>query len=385
MKGRGSEIAPIEDLCLDDGMIHIFVAGPGVGEGIAVALPGTGWLLVDGCEVRGRSILLELVQRFRRTDDALELLVLSHPHEDHARGLAKSIEALEPRAIMLTGKDPLGPHILACARSWLTGLEHTHTAEELRRRGVFSALKAVEAWESRHPGGLVCGLDGVTRQWGRVRLHTRAPTAGAHLNRVLDEFVSGRRTFVNEASLVLELEYGKARIVLGGDLPRNRHGIAPVPTGWDHVMADHPHLGGHSMLKIPHHGSEASFEDRLMSPASPDTTRSWVLTPFDSSRLPRAFDATGIPRLIGRNHTLNLTRLMASCVLRDPTLTSVPLADLLDRRTTQAMGDPFADAAEDTRPRGDVDPMQPVWAFAFDDSGALCGQWRGGAALQIIA
>jgi beta-lactamase superfamily II metal-dependent hydrolase len=383
MRSEDAEVNSIEDLRLDEELLYVFVAGPGVGEGVAVAFPHAGWLLVDGCEAGGESILVEIVGRYRRADDALELLVLTHPHEDHARGFAKAVEALEPREIMLTGKDPLGPHVLECARAWLSGLERTHTAEELKRRAAFGALKSIEAWESRHPGGLSCGLDGVTRQWGSVHLRTCAPSAGPHLNRILDELANGRRTFANEASLVLELDYGAARVVLGGDLPRERAGNSLVPTGWDHVMGTHPQLGSHSILKIPHHGSAGSFEDRLMTPAQDEVIRPWVITPFDSSRLPRIFDPGGILRLLQRNHSLEITRLMASCELRSATRFSVPMADILERRTARATGDPFADAGEDTRPHGTVGPLEPVWAFAFDNSGNLRGRWRGEAALQI--
>ncbi|TVQ88165.1 MAG: hypothetical protein EA397_17370 [Deltaproteobacteria bacterium] len=36
---------------LDRSLLHVFVAGPGTGEGIAIALPGPdlGWILIDGC------------------------------------------------------------------------------------------------------------------------------------------------------------------------------------------------------------------------------------------------------------------------------------------------------------------------------------------------
>ena len=32
-------------------LLYVFVAGPGYGEGIAVAFPERGWLMVDGCQV----------------------------------------------------------------------------------------------------------------------------------------------------------------------------------------------------------------------------------------------------------------------------------------------------------------------------------------------
>lgn len=41
------------DLALGGNDLAVFVAGPGLGEGVAVALPGGGWLLIDGCRAGG--------------------------------------------------------------------------------------------------------------------------------------------------------------------------------------------------------------------------------------------------------------------------------------------------------------------------------------------
>lgn len=36
---------------LDRSLLHLFVTGPRDGEGLALALPGTGWVLIDSCQV----------------------------------------------------------------------------------------------------------------------------------------------------------------------------------------------------------------------------------------------------------------------------------------------------------------------------------------------
>jgi hypothetical protein len=53
------------------------------------------------------------------------------------------------------------------------------------------------------------------------------------------------------------------------------------------------------------------------------------------------------------------------------------------RTDLQRTGDPFLDAGVDIRPGTACGPLDAVWCFAVDDSGALRGQWRGAAGLEV--
>ena len=93
---------------LDRSLLHVFVAGPGFGEGIAIALPEKGWILVDGCRTGGRAgqdlPLLAILRRWRRSDDEpIEWMLFTHPHEDHADGFAEVVDALTPVRIGMMG------------------------------------------------------------------------------------------------------------------------------------------------------------------------------------------------------------------------------------------------------------------------------------------
>src|SRR5215217_3497310 len=94
--------------------LHVFVAGPGQGEGIAVALPERGWMLVDGCSTADRRFPLEaILQQWRMTDDdPVEAMVLTHPHEDHVEGVAELIEALSPKQVAVTTGSTPGSTLL---------------------------------------------------------------------------------------------------------------------------------------------------------------------------------------------------------------------------------------------------------------------------------
>lgn len=350
-----------------------------------MALPGGGWLLVDGCAPKeSEPTLLALHRRFARQGDRTYALVLTHPHDDHAQGFAQAVEALEPEHIVITARSPTGEHLLECARAWLAGTSHGATSEQLRYRTVVSALKAIERWEAAHPGGIVRGVDGqqVSLPGSPVTAFIRAPAAGAHLHTVLDELAQGRRARANQASLVLELVFGAARLILGGDLPvRDSNGVA-VPTGWQRVMQLHEHLSQHVLLKLPHHGSEGALDETLMEAATNSSLRIWACTPHDRSGLPDR--ARALPWLLSRNAPLHLTHPSSRWVLQASAASpEVAMNQVLDKRGQATTGDPFADGAGDLQSPQAPSALAPVWAFAFDSAGSLRGRWFGETALAL--
>lgn len=88
---------------LDRSLLHVFVAGPGYGEGIAVALPHSGWIVLDGCRVStGHLPILSILDRWRSPTEPVDALLLTHPHTDHAFGIRETIEGTAPRRIGVT-------------------------------------------------------------------------------------------------------------------------------------------------------------------------------------------------------------------------------------------------------------------------------------------
>src|SRR5690606_34016910 len=73
------------------------------GEGIAIALPGKGWLLLDGCETRdGELPLVAILERWRQPDEPIDAVLLTHPHTDHVYGLRDLIETTAPARVGVT-------------------------------------------------------------------------------------------------------------------------------------------------------------------------------------------------------------------------------------------------------------------------------------------
>jgi hypothetical protein len=352
----------------------VFVAGPGYGEGIAVALPGSGWLLIDGCCVSDdRLPLLAILDRWRSSDDPVDALLLTHPHTDHAFGIRAAIEATSPRRIGLTTL-PAEP-----ARVF-TSFEASRPAgsgalEQRRRQIVLGAMLAIHQRFLAVPDELLALIDGTQIPLGArdAVAFVRAPDAT-----LVEMYLNGtRRGDPNELSAIVELQFGTTRIVLGSDLPTVSAAGAPLRGGWNAVMARHPQLGAHQGLKIPHHGSPAAFHEALLPSGA---RRTWWISPFNRGR--RLPPAENVARLVTLNGEVSLTATPLARATQ-PTHVhpgDVPLAEL---PALFAPASPFAPGALTVTPP-DVEPLEPVWCGAFDDRGALRGAWRGERAFRVV-
>ncbi|WP_428263161.1 MBL fold metallo-hydrolase [Haliangium sp.] len=367
--------------------MHVFVAGPGVGEAIAVALPERGWLAFDGCRTGARFPLEAILKRWRRgVDDPLYAYLLTHPHSDHAAGVPQLIDTYSPQYIGVAATDP--PSVSLLFEAAELGKRVRATVEALDADDVRAAVLAIERWHEEHPDGLLRLHDGVSipLPGGDVSALVRAPAPKG-----LATFLAKRRLgpwlrrHANHISVVVEIGYGDARVVLGGDLPRYPAGgkQRPVPTGWNQVLKSHPHLGTHNLLKVPHHGSRKAQHPGLMT-ASADE-RAWCVTPYNRSRLPRLARGDGLALLLDAQPSICLTAVPASKSVQAPVPHPghIHLSQLRTRIEVQRTGDPFLDRGIDIRPAA-CGPLDAVWCFAVDRGGALCGAWRGDVGLEVM-
>ena len=191
----------------------------GTGDAILVQAPGNRNLLVDGggtydgrFDVGARVVAPVLWDRYIRR---LDLVALTHPHPNHARGLV-SVLRLFPTDHLLTNGTPMDGgylrDILAAGKRWNT--QH-HTALSGRRE-----------W-----------------RWGNLRLTVLSPPSTAEQARM-----PWNPKSENDRSLVMLLQYGEVRILLTGDIQHaTEHWLVAYR---DDLRAD--------VMQVPHHGSKTS-------------------------------------------------------------------------------------------------------------------------------
>lgn len=211
-----------------DGRLHMTVLDVGQGDAILLRGPAGSRMLVDTGPDPDR-LLAELDRRLPVWDRRLDLVVITHPHEDHVAGLALLLERYDIGAIAEPGMIGLGPGDAAFRRR----LAELGRTTQILAAGDRLALDGVEA--------LV--------HWplpGRVPLRP-----------------SGGGKDVNNVSIVLELRHGQRRLLLTGDVEEE---IDPLLLANGIAPAGGPPI---DVLKVAHHGSATASTDALLESLRP--------------------------------------------------------------------------------------------------------------------
>ena len=191
----------------------------GTGDAILVQVPGHHNLLIDGggtydgrFDVGARVVAPVLWDRHVRR---LDLVALTHPHPNHARGLV-SVLRLFPTEHLLTNGTPM------------------------RHGYLRDLLAAGERWNTRHETALSGRRDW---RWGDLRLTVLSPPNTAEQARM-----PWHPESENNRSLVMMLQYGEVRILLTGDI---QHAT-------EYWLVTHRNDLRADVMQIPHHGSKTS-------------------------------------------------------------------------------------------------------------------------------
>ena len=210
-----------------DGRLHITVLDVGQGDAILLQGPNGGRALVDTGPDPDRLIAL-LDQRIPAWDRRLDLVVLTHPHEDHVAGLAAILDRYRVGEIAEPGMIGPGPGDAAYRR---------RLAELGRQSRTLAAGDSVT-------------LDG-------IRMDVDWPLPGTVPLRPPDT-----GTGINNVSIVLDIHFGARRVVLAGDVEQQ---IDPQLLA-EGIARDGQPL---DVLKVAHHGSGTATTDAFVEQMKP--------------------------------------------------------------------------------------------------------------------
>jgi len=211
---------------VSDGRLHMWVFDVGQGDAIMVKTPAGHTALVDGGP--GATPLLNGVGShvpFWQHD--LNLLVLTHPHQDHMMGFAELVRRYHVEQIVQTVFTPTS----SIQTEWLA---------EIKSLGI--PVKR-----------LVRGQTITFAGEPDISLRVLSPTTP-------DAHQEGENGDVNNTSIVLKLAFGKHSVLLEGDAQLEaEHDMAlTLP---DDLRAD--------VLKVGHHGSETSSSPEFLNLVQP--------------------------------------------------------------------------------------------------------------------
>ncbi len=204
------------------GRLQVTVLDVGQGDAILIEAPDGQVVLIDGGPSVGR-LLNELGAALPVSEHRIDLVVLSHPQEDHVAGLAGLFDRYDVGAVLA------GP-----------------------REDPIPAYQAFRDAIEAHNVPLIEAQTGLIASLGDdIELEVLNPPP---------EGVHGGADELNENSVVLRLVYSDVSFLLTGDL-----GFV----GEDVVMASGLELRS-TVLKVGHHGSDGSTSASFLDAVAPD-------------------------------------------------------------------------------------------------------------------
>ena len=232
--------------------IEVSLIGPGYGESILLHLGDGTWLVVDSCVgADGTPVALQYLDGLGVDPaKAVKMIVATHWHDDHIRGMSELVKACASALFCCAGA--LGSREFLSATGGLAGRDFSEVGYGVREiHSVFSYLG------SSGSSPVWAGPSRRVFQRGSSEVWSLSPGDDLfeRFLRSVEGWVSpegetARRNpspSPNQLSVVLWVKCGAAIVLLGGDLEKS---------GWAAVLDDETKpTPKASVFKVPHHGS----------------------------------------------------------------------------------------------------------------------------------
>ena len=295
--------------------LEVSVFGPGYGECVLIHVGHGVWLVVDSCidPRTNRSAPLGYLESIGfNPASAIDLVVASHWHADHVRGLhelytvasaakfscasalaGKEFVSLAKIYSEGAGKIPVGPEELY---KCLTTLRHRakETGKSHHRWAITDRL----LWQSSESSKLKVKLTALSPS---DEMFTRMQQMMLNYVTLLKKGYSEPRLIAgcpNDVAVALLLEVNGRQILLGSDLEQE----ANPSVGWSAVLVSEAVKESKCcMFKVAHHGSASGHNDQVWDKLLEQEPIA-LLTPFRHGklRIPTQTDRERILRRTGR-------------------------------------------------------------------------------------
>lgn len=260
--------------------LEISIFGPGYGESLLLHVGDNDWLLVDSCvNPRSRNpIALEYLNQIGvDPSEGVKLLIASHWHDDHIRGLSKIVQACKNAYFVFSSA--------LKAREFLTLVFGFGKRSMMETSGVHEFYEILSILGDRKDAckfaiadRLLWRKDGIAEGTCRpCEVHSLSPSdtsvrlALEEIGRLLPSQKEPKRRLVNRRpnhnAVVLSVQVAEVVIILGSDLENT----SKDGTGWSVIVDSSTRPKGRGcVLKVPHHGSISSHHqgvwDKMLHP-----------------------------------------------------------------------------------------------------------------------
>lgn len=206
---------------LPDGKLHLSFLDVGQGDSIFIQTPNGRQILIDGGP-DSKVLLPELGERVPFWDHSLDLVVLTHPGEDHLTGLLGILRRYRVGKVLESGFE-----------------SDSSTYQEWQRLIEEKDIERIIAYRGQ-----------------RIKLGEGLKMKVLHPPKSL---LRGTASDSNNNSVVIWLAYGKTSFLLTGDL---------MEEGEEVLLRKEPNLQA-TVLKVAHHGSSNSTSEEFLRTIDP--------------------------------------------------------------------------------------------------------------------
>lgn len=210
-------------LTMPDDRLHVSFLDVGQGDAILIQTPADQKILVDGGP-SPQAITLSLSKKLPFWDRSIDLLVLTHPQEDHLAGLIEVLQRYKVKAVLDSGMGSDSP----LYKQW---------------------LQLIAEKKIKHYTAVAGQLISLGEGTNLEVLHPQASTFQITFSDI----------DINESSVVLRLISGEASFLLTGDIGT----VAEALLLSKGVSLDS------TVLKVPHHGSKTGLIPEFLSSVDP--------------------------------------------------------------------------------------------------------------------
>ena len=301
-----------------DDELEVSIFGPGIGESVVVHVGNGDWVIVDSCMATGGRLPVGIQYLNDLGVDpaaSVRLIIATHFHDDHIRGLCAVVEACPAARFVCSAALGVQEFFQLLEANNQLDVDEPGTGEFDR---ILQLLDARSELHGRRvtPDYALDGTilyertDAPLSSQLRALSPSSATITAAHLRvgRLVPSIGEPKKPTTdigaNELSLALWLRLGAASAVLGGDLEeRGRAG-----EGWRAVVASRVRpTTKATVFKVPHHGSPtARHADVWTQMLEPNPVA--VVTPYarGARKLPARSDLDWLCKKTPKVHVTSL-------------------------------------------------------------------------------
>lgn len=251
--------------------LEISLFGPGYGESLAVHMGDRRWMIVDSCvdpDTRRPAALDYLDSLGVDCAKEVVLVLATHWHDDHVRGLADVVEACEGARFLCPASVRTDEFLVLTQSNVLGSGQTTSGVREFAR--VLEIVRSRRAAGQSNAGPGLVVENTVVGDSPRCTVKALSPSSAALeramaaiagvLPQPLRPHLRVRSPSSNEDSIALWVAGESGRALLAADVERQ----ATDDRGWGAILSLRPAAAGRAgLVKLPHHGSESGHDQRM--------------------------------------------------------------------------------------------------------------------------